>query len=163
MASKSIDRALTEEITPQNCGEKLDLICQVAGISLTELAALLGEKPATLSHVKNGRRAPTPRFMDKLRALSLIRPKGHQQEVKHSSAMTAAAIAVGLSSLARTTLLGSAAALAGTLVGGVVGGLVTFGMLHAVDAICNKLGLSYKETEDELEITKGSDEDLQNP
>jgi transcriptional regulator with XRE-family HTH domain len=157
MASKSTDKALTEEITPQNCGQKLDLICQVAGISLTELAAMLGEKPATLSHIKRGRRKPTNKFMDRLRALSLIRPKGYKREEKWATALTVVAVATGLSSLARTRLLGSAAAVTGMLMGGVIGGLLSFGMLHAVVAICKTLGLDYKESQDEIEVTRNHD------
>lgn len=163
MARKSMDKKLTDEITPEDCGKKLDLICKAAGISLKKLAELLGEKPATLSHMKpktngeNGRKA-TQKFMDKLRALALIRPKGYAHEETHTERLTVDDVAIGLSSLARTSLLGSPAVVAGALVGGIAGGLLSFGMLHAVAAISKQLGLSYRESEDELEITRESDE-----
>jgi transcriptional regulator with XRE-family HTH domain len=168
MARKNTEEELleeiTEEITEKNCAEKLDLICQVAGISLKELAKLLGENPATLSHIKRSAknpksgRTPTPRFMDKLRTLASIRPKGLRTGIPTEQKLTTAAVAAGLSALARTELLGSAAVVAGTLLGGIAGGLVSFGMLHAVDAICKKAGLSYKESEGNVEITKEADE-----
>ncbi|MCD6364429.1 MAG: helix-turn-helix transcriptional regulator [Planctomycetes bacterium] len=157
MRRKNIDIGLPDEITSQNCGEKLDLICGAAGISMKELAELTGVQPATLSHIKSGRRQPTQKFMDRLQALALIRPKGYEREAE-GAAFTASAVAAGLSSLARAKLLGSAAIVAVACSGGIGGGLLSFGVLHAVDAICKKLGLACKESKNEVEITKEPDE-----
>lgn len=162
--SKNRQKELLEEITPENCGQKLDIICQAAGISLTKLADLLDEKPATLSHIKSGRRRPSQKFMNRLRALALIRPKGYERQDEEFEPLSVAAVVAGLNTLARTSLLKKAAFLAsGARLGLAIAWPLPFGVLYAVDAICKKLGLSYKETEDELEITTDSNERHQEP
>lgn len=163
MATKNAEGALLEEITPENFGTKLDLICKVAGISLTALAEVLDEEPSTLSHIRireekrEPRRKPSPKFMDKLRALASIRPKG-LATVQSTQKLTSVAVVAGLNAVARTKFLGSAAVVAGTCLGGIVGGFLTFGVLRAVAVICKKQGFSCKESEGELEISKDSEE-----
>ena len=157
MSNKNEENAMLEEITRRNCGQKLPLICKAAGISLKELADVLGEKQSTLSHIKRGPkqgRLPTQRFMDKLRALALIRPNGLANECEEPGKLTAAAVAVGLAAIARTKLLGTMGVVAGAFTGGLVGAVLSFGVLHAVDAICRRLGLAYREADDRVEITR---------
>jgi len=156
MVRKSMDTKQSDVITQENCGEKLEDICNAAGISLMALANYLGEKPSTLSHMKStkNRRNATQKFWDKLRALAAIRPKGYPHKEIDPGRITIGDVAIGLSSLARTQLLGSPAVVAGALVGGIVGGVLSFGMLQAVGVISKQFKLACRESEDELEITK---------
>jgi hypothetical protein len=152
---------MLEEITKDNCGECLKLICDGAGMSLKKLAEVLDEKQSTLSHIKRGPeppgRPPSQNFMNKLRALSLIGPSGRQDDASQGAKLTPAAVVAGLSAMARTKLLGTVNIIAGALAGGIVGAVVSFGVFHALDSICRKFGLSYKEANDDLEISRISD------
>jgi transcriptional regulator with XRE-family HTH domain len=70
----------TEEVTKENCGEKLRKIRAITGMSRRDLAERLGCSIATIARIEsrneNTKSEPTNAFMDTLRALCII---GHER------------------------------------------------------------------------------------
>jgi len=124
----------SEEVTKENCGEKLRQIREITGMSRTDLAQRLGCSIATIARIEsrneNTKSEPTNAFMDTLRALCII---GHE---KYSN----------LSEEERTKILeyssagggvggGIGAAIASVAAGGAVPGLSAAGIASGLAAI----------------------------
>ena len=149
---------MQETITKANCRDMLKQILERAGVSPSKLARILDMAPSTLSHIRNGPRKPSTEFMNKLRALALLQPEGHDPSPEDRREFTVDTVVAGLLSLGRVSLLGkSAIVAAGAIAGGLLGGAISYGVLHAIDSLCRKNDLKYEEVEGQLEIRRPED------
>lgn len=180
-ASEEQRTEMTEDITPENCHRKLKLIRYISGLSRRDLAKVLGVSESTIKRLELRSTMPTPDFMLKLAALSVI---GHQKYAKMTDsekekvseaigAAGGAAVGVG-ASIAAISVSGAVAGLSaagitsglaaiggGAMLGGVaviaafplaVGG-AGYGLIKAVKAICKANSLNCKEVDGRYEIT----------
>jgi transcriptional regulator with XRE-family HTH domain len=166
MPHKELPSDLTEEITPENCGEKLKLILELSGMTLQQLADALGVNKSTISHVKEkGREAPVS-LLNALRAVASLRTNDAADKKPRVGTLTAAEVVRGLGVFAKVALLGrpamvgavlgaAAAGAAAAMAGSIFGGAgITFGVIAALKKIGEKNGLCVRDAGDSIEIVK---------
>lgn len=151
---KPVDLRSAEEITVENCGAKLTEICEASGMSLKELASVLGVKQATLSHIKNANRVPTTDFMNRLLAIAMIKLTITASDGIEGTRLTVESVVRGLAAFARTNWLGTRSTIIGGIVGSVAGASLTYGAIIALRKICSEHNLSCEEVDDRLDIKK---------
>lgn len=177
-------RALLEEVTAGNCGEKLKLVQQVAMISRRELAKVLGVSEATVRRLENTDTEPTTEFMSRLHALCVIgrarfgnMSDGDREKVSEVigagggvvagvggsiAAVSAGGSVAGLSAAGITS--GLAAVGGGTMLAGigvvaaipVAFGLAGYGFVKAIKAIADANNLETQEVDGRWEIRRAT-------
>ena len=173
---------MLEQVTKENCGEKLALVREVSVISRRELARRLGVSESTLRRLETKESDPTDKFMNRLRALCLI---GHAKFDKMSEAererisetlgagggvisgiggaigaVAASGSVAGLSAAGMTS--GLAALGAGSMLAGigvvaaipVAAGLAGYGLVKAIKKLCEANNLSSEERNECWEIRR---------
>lgn len=179
-------RKMEEEVTKDNCGEKLKLIRELLGISRKELAKTLGVRESTIGRLERIKTFPSQDFMNRLQGLQLV---GYATFKKMSEAEkekfdefvgTGAGVAGGVAaSIAAVSASGSVgglsaagitsglAAIGGSMLGGIVvtaliplaAGALGYGAIKGVKKICEANNLSCKKVDDRWEITRENDKD----
>lgn len=173
---------MTENITPENCGEKLKLIRNISGVSRIDLAKCIGCSESTITRLELKKSLPTTDFMLRLSALSMI---GHAKYSKISEkekkiisetiiasgciiagvggaigAVTSNTATIGLSAAGITSGL---AAIGGSSLGGLTAvvatlplaaGFAGYGLVKGLQAICRANKLACKEVDGEFEISR---------
>ena len=124
-------RKMEEDITAENCGEKLQLVREVSGMSRRELAKTLGVAESTIYRLERGKTLPTSKFMLNLAALSVI---GHakyskmsQKERETISETIGAAGGVAAGVGASIGAISAAGAVGGLSAAGITSGLAAIG------------------------------------
>lgn len=172
-------RKMTEEVTQENCGEKLLLIRMISGMSRRDLARVLGVRESTIYRLEHGTTKPSHEFMNRLRALQVIgasRFRNMSEVEKKKAAETigvgtgigagigasVAAISVAgtVSGLSAAGITSGLAAIGGTMLGGVAviatipaaAGLLGYGIVKAIRKLCEENELSCEEFDDRWEI-----------
>ncbi len=183
--SEEQEREMKEDITKENCGEKLKLVRRISGISRRELAKVIGVAESTIYRLEVGKTQPTDGFMLRLSALVAIGyapySKLSEKEKEHMSdyigaaggfaagiggsigAISASGAVAGLSAAGITSGL---AALGGTMLGGIVvvgtipvaAGFASWGLVKGIKAICEANKLDCREVDGHWEIVR-RDED----
>lgn len=172
---------MMEDITEENCGEKLKLIRRVSGMTQRDLATVLGVSESTIKRLETGSTKPTRDFMLMLAALSVIGKEKYSkmsdaEKEKVSEILGSAGSAVtgigasiaaisssgavaGLSAAGITS--GLAAIGGGTMLGGIAviafvplaAGAAGYGLVKAIKKICEMNRLNCKEINGRYEIT----------
>ena len=178
--SEEQKRKMEEKITGDNCGEKIKLVREIAGISRRELAKIIGSSESTITRIERQTTKPTEDFKNRLRAIALI---GHHryskmsESEKSSTAETlggvgGVATGVGASvaaisasgSVAGLSAAGVTSGLSAIGIGGMIGGIATvavipaaiglggYGLVKGIKAICESNKLDCKEIDGNFEI-----------
>ncbi|MBW8002721.1 MAG: helix-turn-helix transcriptional regulator [Planctomycetes bacterium] len=172
---------MEEEITKENCGEKLKLIRMILEISRRELAKTLGVRESTIGRLERKKTLPSQDFMSKLQGLQLVgyatfRKLSKTDKEKISEFIgTGAGVAGGVgASVAAVSVAGSVgglsasgitsglAAVGGSMLGGIITaaflpiavGALGYGAIKGVKKICEANNLSCKKLDNRWEITK---------
>jgi DNA-binding XRE family transcriptional regulator len=186
---KEQKKQMLEVITPENCGVKLKIVREVAGLSRKELAKVIGVAESTIYRLEKKQTLPKTDFMLRLGGLVAI---GHakysnmsEEEKEQVSeyigagggiiagvggaigAISASGFIGGLSAAGITSGL---AAIGGTMLGGlavvatipVVAGAAGYGLVKGIKAICEANKLNCKEVDDYWEITPEISDDTGN-
>ena len=170
-----------EEITKQNCGEKLKLVRELAAISRRELAKILGCSEATIRRIESGASEPTDAFMNRLRALCLIgkarfeaMTDAEKEKISEyigtaggvtagiGGAIAAIASAGTVSGLSAAGITSGLAAIGGSMLTGIgvvaaipiATGLLGYGLVKGIKAICEANDLDSQEVNGYWEIKK---------
>ncbi len=171
---------MLETITEKNCGEKLQLIRKMSGISRKELADTLGVAESTIYRLEKSNTLPSNDFMLRLSALTVIgvskfKKLNSKDKEKVSDALAAAGgAATGVAaSIAAISSAGTIAGLSaagitsglaaiggGTMLGGVAVvasipvamGAAGYGLIKGIKAICKANKLSCKEVDEYWEL-----------
>lgn len=182
-ASDEQKRAFTEEITPENCGQKLRLVQEVAQMSRRELARMLGVSEASVRRIEAGDSEPTDEFLTRLRALCVIgrarfsqlsdAEKEKVSDLVGAGGGVAAGIGAGIAAIGSAGVAGfSAAGITSGLaaVGGgamlagigvvaaipVATGLMGYGLVKGIKKILEANDLESEEVDGKWEIRKRS-------
>ena len=180
------ERLMKEDITPENCGEKLKLIREVSGMSRRDLAKVVGVAESTIYRLETQKTKPTTDLMLRLSALAAI---GHAKYSKMSEkeketiseyigaaggvaagvggAIGAISVAGTVAGLSAAGITSGLAALGGTMLGGlaviatipVVVGAAGFGLVKGIKAICEANKLDCKEVDEHWEIVPRGEDD----
>ena len=172
-------KLMLEEVTPENCGEKLKLIHEITGASRRELAKVLGVSESTIARLERGESKATKEFMLRLAGLAAIGyakyGKMSEKEKKNISKYigTAGGVAAGvggaigavsaagtIGGLSAAGITSGLSALGGTMLGGiavvatipVAVGFAGFGLVKGIKKICEANKLSCKEVDGRFEI-----------
>lgn len=175
---------MLEPLTKQNCGKKLKLIREIAGISKRELAGILGVSESTVSRLEKGTTEPTTEFLFRLSALVAI-GQGKYSSLSEAEKETlsnylgigggatagvggaiAAVSASGFAGLSAAGISSGLAAIGGTMLGGLavvatipmVAGVAGYGLVKGIKAICKANKLACTEVDGKYEIS--SDEEI---
>ncbi len=121
-----------EEITQENCGEKIRLIRKVSGITRAELAKVMGCSESVITRLETKRTMATEDFINRLRALSVIgyhKFSKYSDTEKDSIIATIGAAGGGILGIGSAiSAVSGAGAVAGLSVAGVTSGLAALGM-----------------------------------
>ncbi|MGD1042157.1 MAG: helix-turn-helix transcriptional regulator [Sedimentisphaerales bacterium] len=172
-------RKMEEEVTQENCGDKLLLIREVSGLSRRDIAQILGVRESTIYRLERHITKPSKVFMDPLRALQVIgisRFKNMSEvEKKKAAEMVGVGTGIGagigasvatisaagtVSGLSAAGITSGLAAIGGTMLGGIAviatipaaAGLLGYGIVKGIRKICEENELSCKEFDDRWEI-----------
>ena len=172
--------AMAEEVTDQNCGEKLKLIRSLAAVTRRELAAILGTSESTIARLETEKTLPTADFMNRLRALAVIgfhkfsaMSAGEKEAISETlgaaggatagiAASIAAVSASGtVAGLSVTGITSGLAALGGSMLGGLVVvaaipvavGIGGYGLVKGIKAIVEANNLNCQDVDGKWEIT----------
>jgi len=177
----SMKAEMFEEITEENCGDKLKLIREISGMSRRELARILGVSEATIRRLEDSDSMPSDEFLNKLRALCIIGhekfsrlPDDEKEKVGEMigfaggsasgiGAVIAAVSAAGVSGLSAAGITSGLAAIGGGMMIAGIGvvaaipiatGLLGYGVIKGIKSICDANNLSCKEVNDRWEIRR---------
>jgi len=177
--SEDQKQKMTEEVTQENCGEKLLLIRMISGMSRRDLARVLGVRESTIYRLEHGTTKPSQEFMNRLRALQVIgvsrfRNMGEAEKKKAAetigvgtgigagigASVAAISTAGTISGLSAAGITSGLAAIGGTMLGGIAvvatipaaAGLLGYGIVKALRKICEENELSCEEFDDRWEI-----------
>ncbi len=170
---------MLETLTQLTCWKKLKLIRDIAGLSRRDLASVLGVAESTIVRLESRKTLPTDDFMLRLSGLiayglnAFVKLSEAEKETFTERLGASGGVAGGIASaLAAISASGSVvglsaagissglAAIGGTMVGGlvvvaavpVVAGLVGYGAVKGVKAICEANKLNRKEVDPHWEI-----------
>ncbi len=122
---------MTEDITPENCGEKLKLIRKVSRLKQKDLAKALGVSESTVARLEKVQTKPTDDFLLRLSGLVVI---GHAKYSKLNDAerndlskYVGAAGGVGAGIAGSIGAISAGGAVAGLSAAGVTSGLAAIG------------------------------------
>ncbi len=165
-----------ENITKDNCGEKLKLIRDSSMMTKRDLAKVIGTSETTISRLEAGKTKPTADFMNRLLALVLIghsnfkalTEKEKNNLIEYIAAAGATGIAAAIASLSSKGIRGLSAATVSygvTAIGASVlgrtaliaaiplsAGLVSYGLIKGIKSICEANKLNCTEIDDKYEI-----------
>ena len=178
---KERKKLLEEEVTKANCGEKLEFVRKISGMSKRELAGKLGVSEATIRRLEAESSEPTDEFMNRIRALCVIGiakfgklSESEKEKVSESlgalggvvagiggaiGAVSVSGAVAGLSAAGMTSglaALGGGAMLTGIGVVAAIpiaAGLAGFGLVKGIKMICEANGLECQEINERWEIT----------
>ncbi|MCX5634030.1 MAG: helix-turn-helix transcriptional regulator [Phycisphaerae bacterium] len=180
-------KKMEEEVTKENCGEKLNLIRKKLCISRKELAKTLGVRESTIGRLERIDTHPSQDFMRRLHGLQLV---GYAAFKKLSDADkekisefigTGAGVAGGVAgSIAAISAAGSIgglsaagitsglAAIGGSMLGGIIvtgliiplaAGAIGLGAIKGIKKICEANNLSCEEFDDHWEIKRDNEKE----
>ncbi len=177
---------MMEDITEDNCGEKLKLIRQISAITQRNLAEILGVSESTIKRLETGDTKPTKDFMLMLAALCIIGKEKYSKMSKAEkekiseylgsaggaltgvgasiAAISSSGAVAGLSAAGITS--GLAAIGGGTMLGGIAVvaaipiavGAAGFGLVKAIKKVCELNNLNCKEVNKRYEITPNKEQ-----
>lgn len=176
-----------EPITKENCRAKLLLIRNLLKISRRELARIIGVSEATLRRLEQTDSTPTDEFMNRLQALCVIGAAkygklsdSNKEKVSEMIGTTGGVVAGVGGGIAA---IGAAGAVSGFSAAGITSGLATigggamltgigivasipvatgllgFGLVKGIKAICDANQLSCTEVNEKWEIRKNPDKE----
>lgn len=182
---KKQEAEFKEPVTKENCGAKLGRIRELLEMSRRELARIIGVSESTLRRLEEGSSLPTDGFMNRLQALCVIgatkygklsaAEKEKVSEVLGAAGGTVAGVGGGIAAIGAAGAVsgfsaagitsGLAAIGGGAMLTGigvvaaipVVTGLLGYGLVKGIKAICEANNLSCIEVNERWEIrTKGN-------
>lgn len=183
MGNEQISKLLKEDITKENCGEKLKFVRWLSGkISKREIARVIGVSEATIRRLEAGGTEPTNEFMSRIAAICVIGiskfgklKEAEKEKVSDAlgtaggviagiggalGAVSAAGTVAGLSAAGMTSglaAIGGGAMLTGIGVVAaipVAAGLAGLGFVKAIKKICEANKLDCNEVDGKWEIRK---------
>lgn len=180
-SSEEQKKSMIEDITEDNCGEKLKLIRHISGMTQRDLAKVLGVSESTIKRLETRDTKPTKDFMSMLAVLCIIGKEKYStmsksQKEKISECITSAggAIAGVGASIAAISASGAVAGLSaagitsglaaiggGAMLGGIAVvasipiavGAAGYGLVKGIKKLCEINNLNCKEKNDRYEIT----------
>ncbi len=131
MSEEERDKYLKEEITKENCGDKMNFVRWISGkISKRELAKVIGVSEATIRRLEADDTQPTDEFMSRIAAICVIGISkfGKLKEAEKEKVSEALGASGGV-------IAGVGGALGAVSVLGTVGGLSAAGMTSGLAAL----------------------------
>ena len=174
-------RKMEEEVTKDNCGEKLKFIRELLGISRKELAKTLGVRESTIGRLERIKTFPSQDFMNRLQGLQSIgyatfkkMSKAEKEKVSEfigtgagvaggvGASVAAVSAAGSVGGLSAAGITSGLAAIGGSMLGGIVAaacipiaaGALGYGAIKGVKKICEANNLSCEEFDDRWEIAR---------
>ena len=176
---------MEEEVTGENCGDKLRLVRDVHGMSRRELAKALGVRESTIYRLERHITKPSGELMNRLRALVVIgyakfsrlkeSEKNRIAEFVGAGAGVGAGVGAAVGAVAAAGTIGGLsaagitsglAAIGGTMLGGIAvvaaipaatAGL-GYGIIRGIKTICEANELSCQEVDGRYEITRDGEQ-----
>lgn len=177
--SEEEKKKMEEEVTRDNCGNKLRLIRDISGISRRDLAEVLDVQESTIYRIERGITKPSEDFMNRLRALQVIGVNTFKKMSNTEKKKVAETIGLGTgigagvgASVATISVAGSVgglsaagitsglAAIGGSMLGGIAvvasipaaAGVLGYGIVKGIRKIIKKNKLSRKEIDERYEV-----------
>jgi DNA-binding XRE family transcriptional regulator len=171
-----------EPVTKENCGVKLRLIRELLDMSRRELAKIIGVSESTLRRLEEGNSLPTDEFMNRLQALCVIGAAKYaklsdaEKEKISEVVGTAGGVVAGVGG--SIAAIGAAGAVSGFSAAGITSGLAAigggamltgigvvaaipvatgllgYGLVKGIKAICEANNLSCNEVNEKWEIRR---------
>lgn len=176
-----------EPVTKENCGAKLRLIRELLEMSRRELARIIGVSESTLRRLEEGSSLPTDEFMNRLQALCVIgaakyaKLSAAEKEKISEAVGTAGGVVAGVGG--SIAAIGAAGAVSGFSAAGITSGLAAigggamltgigvvaaipvatgllgYGLVKGIKAICEANKLSCNEVNEKWEIRRKENSD----